>query len=103
MSTKKSMSLFQATQISPMLSRLSDLAMESTARLKAVEFLVPLAIRPHLKPGPIEEGEWCLIVSNSSVAAKARQLIPAMRSHLNNQGWTITSIRLKVQTNQKLP
>ncbi|OYU43309.1 MAG: hypothetical protein CFE44_19100 [Burkholderiales bacterium PBB4] len=95
---KKSISLLQATQNSPTLARLSDLAQDSSARLKAIQALLPSSIRPSIKPGPIEGTEWCLILSNNSVAAKIRQLSPALLAHLNSKGWEVTSIRLKVQT-----
>ena len=100
MSLKKSVSLFQATQNSPILARLSDLALDSSARLEAVETLLPVAIRTSIKPGPIDGTEWCLILSNSAVAAKVRQLLPALQSLLNSKGWKVNSIRLKVQTSK---
>ncbi len=98
MSHKKSVSLYQATQNSPTLARLSDLALDSSARLRAIELLLPMPIRRSIKPGPIDGTEWCLILSNSAVAAKVRQLLPALQAHLNSKGWEVTSIRLKVQT-----
>lgn len=100
MSLKKTVSLYQATQESPTLARLSDLALDSSARLKAIELLLPATIRPSIKAGPIEGTEWCLILSNSAVAAKVRQLLPALQAHLNTRGWEINSIRLKVQTSK---
>lgn len=98
MSSKKTVSLFHATQISPTLARLSGLALDSSARLKAVELLLPLSLRPYIKAGPVDGDEWCLILSNGAVAAKVRQLVPSLQSHLNSKGWEVTSIRLKVQT-----
>jgi hypothetical protein len=100
MSLKKTVSLYQATQESPTLARLSDLALDSSARLKAIELLLPATIRSSIKAGPIEGTEWCLILSNSAVAAKVRQLLPALQAHLNTRGWEINSIRLKVQTSK---
>jgi hypothetical protein len=79
---------------------LSDLALDSSARLKAIELLLPATIRSSIKAGPIEGTEWCLILSNSAVAAKVRQLLPALQAHLNTRGWEINSIRLKVQTSK---
>ncbi len=100
MSLKNSFSVLQATQNSPTFALLTELAMESNRRLKTIEFLVPPATRPFLKPGPIEGTTWCLILSNGAVAAKVRQLIPALLAHLNSEGWQVTSIRLKIQTSK---
>jgi len=100
MSLRKPLSLYQATQNSPTFARLSDLASDSSARLKAIEPLLPIAIRPSIKPGPIDGAEWCLILSNSAIAAKVRQLLPALQAHLNSKGWEVNSIRLKVQTSK---
>jgi ethanolamine ammonia-lyase small subunit len=38
-----------------------------------------------------------LLVSSNAVAAKLRQLLPALQAHLNNKGLGVTSIRIKVQ------
>lgn len=89
--------LLQATQESPTLARLSELATDSSARLKAVETLIPSSLRKAVKAGPIEGGVWCLILDNNAVAAKIRQLLPSMESHLRSKGWEVSAIRLKVQ------
>lgn len=89
--------LLQATQDSPTLARLTALSRDSVARLKAIEPLIPVTLRPAIKAGPIEGPEWCLIVSNAAAAAKIRQILPALESHLRTKGWEINSIRLKVQ------
>jgi hypothetical protein len=93
-----SVTLLQATQDSPTLARLADLAMESTARLKAVQLLIPAQLRSAIKAGPIEGPVWCLILDNNAVAAKLRQLLPSMEAHLRSKGWEVNAIRLKVQT-----
>lgn len=94
---KHSITLLQATQESPTLANLTRLAMESSARLKSIEFLIPAALRPAVKAGPIEGATWCLILDNNTVAAKIRQLLPSMGAHLRSKGWDVNSIRLKVQ------
>ncbi len=93
----RSVTLLQATQESPMLARLSSLTADSVARLKAIESLIPDNLRAAIKPGPIEEATWCLIVNNNATAAKIRQLLPAFQAHLRTKGWEVNSIRLKVQ------
>ena len=93
--------LQQAAEDSPSLARLSQLARESGERLKAVELLIPLALRTTVRPGPIEGSSWCLLVGSNAAAAKLRQVLPALQTCLRDRGWEVTSIRLKVQTGQK--
>jgi hypothetical protein len=76
---------------------LADLAIDSSARLKAIQSLIPASLRPAIQAGPIEGLSWCLILDNAAVAAKLRQLLPALQAHLQTKGWEINSIRLKVQ------
>ena len=89
--------LQQACQEAPTLARLSELSADSVARLKAIEPLIPTALRSALKAGPIEGTAWCLLLSNSAAAAKIRQLLPALKAHLRSKGWEVDSIRLKIQ------
>lgn len=93
----QSFTLLQATQDSPTLARLTGLAMESSARLKSIEPLIPAALRKAVRAGPIEGTVWCLILDNNAVASKIRQLLPSLESHLRTKGWEISVIRLKVQ------
>ena len=87
----------QAAQQSPTLARLAAAAQDSQTCLKLLNHLLPAALRTGLQAGPLENGEWCLLAANSAVAAKLRQLSPALLAHLRSQGWQVTSIRIKVQ------
>lgn len=91
-------SVQQATQESPTLARLTALTRDSSARLQAIEALIPPGLRPALQAGPIEGTCWCLLVRNTSAAAKVRQLLPAFQAHLRSRGWEVQSIRLKIQS-----
>jgi hypothetical protein len=93
--------LLQAAEDSPTLARLAELARESAERLKAIEPLIPAALRRAVQPGPIEGPSWCLLVSNNAAAAKLRQVLPALQARLLDCGWQVTSIRLKVQSSQR--
>ena len=86
----------QAAENSPSLARLTERVRESNDRLKAIESLLPEALRPAVKAGPIEDGAWCLLVSGNAAAAKIRQLIPLIQARLLGKGWKVTSIRLKI-------
>ena len=92
-----SVTLLQASQDSPTLARLTELTRDSVARLKAIESLIPVALRQTVTAGPIEGPVWCLILKNNAAAAKIRQILPALESHLRAKGWEVNSIRLKVQ------
>jgi hypothetical protein len=93
--------LREAAEGSPTLARLTQLARESGDRLKAVESLIPPALRPLVRPGPIDGSTWCLLVDGSAAAAKLRQVLPALQSQLNSRGWQVNSIRLRVGSGQK--
>lgn len=95
-----SVTLLQATQDSPTLALLSELAMDSAARLKSIEPLIPLSLRSTVQAGPIEGTQWCLILDNNSVAAKIRQLLPSLQAHLRSNGWEVNSIRLKIRASK---
>jgi len=96
----RSITVLQATQDSPAFARLADLATESTARLRDIQPLIPAALRSTIHAGPIDGTNWCLLLDNSAVAAKVRQLLPALESHLRSKGCEVTAIRLKVQTSR---
>lgn len=89
--------LQQAAQESPTFARLAGLVRDSSARLNAIRTLLPAPLRASVQAGPFEEGVWCLLVSSNAIAAKLRQLVPAMQAHLNHQGMPVSSIRIKVQ------
>lgn len=96
----QSITLQQATEASPTLARLADLARDSLARLKAIEPLIPPPLRAAVRPGPVDASQWCLLLANNAAAAKMRQLIPALEAHLRAKGWEDRSIRLKVQNSR---
>jgi hypothetical protein len=90
------LSIHQAAENAPSLARLTELVQESNDRLKSIESLLPAALRPAIKAGPIDGESWCLLVSGNAAAAKVRQLIPLIQDRLLNKGWKVTSIRLKI-------
>lgn len=94
---KHALTLLQATQESPTLARLADLAADSSARLKAVQMLIPPSLRGTVQAGPVEGATWCLLVGSAAAAAKLRQLLPALEAHLRSSGWEVQAIRLKVR------
>ncbi len=82
-----------------MLAVLAELSRDSQDRLRAIEPLIPASLRHSIQAGPIEGDAWCLLVSNTTAAAKLRQLVPTLLSTLNRRGWMVNSLRIKVQSN----
>jgi len=95
--TPDAMRLQQALQRSEPLARLRLLMRESNARFDAIRSTLPPALAPHVKPGPVDEAGWSLLAANASVAAKLRQLQPRLEAVLQEGGWPVSTIRIKVQ------
>ena len=98
-------SIEEATQESPTLAKLMDLSRESNAMLQSIQSLIPSALRPAVKAGPIDTTvngtTWCLIVEGNAAIAKLRQLLPKFLAHLLSTGKQVTDIRLKVRLANK--
>lgn len=93
----QTITLQQAAQESPTFALLMGRVRESSDRLHAIRALLPVALRASVQAGPIEDDAWCLLVSSNAVAAKLRQLLPALQAHLNSRDLGVASIRIKVQ------
>lgn len=87
----------QAAQESPVLAQLVDRLQASNQRLKAIQSLLPGPIRNAVQAGPIDNGQWCLLVSSNASAAKLRQLVPNLKTHLLVHGLPVQDIRIKVR------
>lgn len=92
------LTLQQAAEDSPTLAGLMARARDAAERLRAVEGLIPPAMRPALQAGPAEGDVWCILVKGSAAAAKLRQLSPMLVAQLRTKGWEVNAIRIKVQT-----
>jgi hypothetical protein len=91
------LSLEQAVSSAPSLAALQERVRESQRCLEQVKPLIPQSLRQHVKAGPIEDTEWCLLVGSAAASTKLRQLLPTMLVILNENGLKITAIRIKVQ------
>lgn len=94
----QAVTVLQALDQAPTLARLTALARASQEHLASISGLLPDALRPWVKAGPLEGQQWCLLAANNAVAAKLRQLVPALTAHLRAKGSEVTAIRIKVQT-----
>ena len=86
----------QALAGSEPLALLARRMRESQDRLAAIAPLLPLAMRNAVRAGPIDEAGWSLLASNNAVAAKLRQMLPALEAHLRTQGWNGPPLRVKL-------
>ena len=87
-----STALGQSEPLNSLLRRLHD----SRARLDTVAALLPEPLRPAVRPGPLDDAGWVLLVADSSAAAKLRQLMPALEAALLAAGWPVVPVRIKV-------
>jgi hypothetical protein len=81
----------ESNTIAGLLSRVD----ESKRCLDIVLKHIPLGLHTSAAPGPLNDGEWCLLVSNASAVAKFKQLTPMMLAIIQSNGIAVQSIRLK--------
>lgn len=93
---RESVSALQAVQRAPGLAGLAQIAKHSDQCLRLVTPLIPAGMLSAVQAGSMEEGQWCLLAANSSVAAKLRQLSPALAAHLRTHGHAVHEIRIKI-------
>jgi hypothetical protein len=94
-------SMDDAVGAAPVLAQLRDRVALSERCLSHVLPIIPSALRPHVKAGPIEGDQWCLLVGGAAASSKLRQLLPAIQAALSNHGIEMTTIRIKVQTTSR--
>ena len=79
------------------LQRLQQRIQESNARFEAIKECIPAALLSFIRPGPVDEGQWTLLVSNPAVATKLRHLQPLLEDALRAHDWPVGSLRIKIQ------
>ncbi|MFV0680338.1 DciA family protein [Ottowia sp.] len=89
--------LQDAIEQAPTLAQLSQRATASAACLRAVQPLLPPALRSAVRPGNLEDGHWCLLVPHNAAAAKLRQLVPTLVAALQSTNHPVNTIRIKVE------
>lgn len=91
-----SVSIDAALASSESLSRLGERVRTSQRCLATIAPLLPPGLREQVRPGPIDEEGWTLLVPNGAVSAKLRQLLPALQSRLAEAGSPQRAIRVRV-------
>jgi hypothetical protein len=89
--------VLRATEASATLAPLLERIRQSQQMWSDIRSLIPPQMRDSVQPGKWEDGVWCLLVRSGAIAAKLRQLAPALLSTLTGRGWQVSAIRLKVQ------
>jgi hypothetical protein len=70
---------------------------ESQQRLEAITPLLPPGLARELRPGPIDDEGWSVLVSNAAVAAKLRHLLPRLDEALAARSFRALPIRVRVR------
>jgi hypothetical protein len=94
--SRPSTSIEAALASSDALTRLSDRLRRSNACFELVAPLLPGPLRTQVRPGPIDDEDWALLVPHAAAAAKLRQLLPALAAHLRSAGAGPVTIRVRI-------
>jgi len=96
--TAKQTSVMDAIEHSDTLSSMLSLQRRSMLFLKTIEPVLPPGLSEQMLAGPIEDDVWCVLVKHNAAAAKLRQLLPAICSHLRSKGYNVQQVRLKLMS-----
>ncbi len=80
------------------LARLSERLRASQACLAAVAPLLPQSLQHQLRPGPIDDQSWTLLVPHGAASAKLRQCLPLLNARLAELGHPPREIRVRILT-----
>ena len=94
--SRSSLALADALEQSRPLANLLERLQQSQARFAAIRESLPDILRDQVRPGPIDDAGWSLLVPSGAVASKLRQLLPELQAALIAQGWPETPIRIRV-------
>ena len=90
----------QAVQASPVLSSMFERVAYSQSLFSLVLPQVPPSLHGQMAAGPVDEGVWCILITNPAVATKLRHLRPNLLAAVQSAGHPITDIRLKIRKPQ---
>jgi len=89
--------LQEAMGLAQPLERLQRLIQESQALFDVIRPLLPPALVDQVRPGPVDDTGWTLLVAHGAAAAKLRQCQPSLQKALQAKGWERTAIRIRIQ------
>jgi len=93
----RNLALARALDRSEPLAGLLQRIRESRERFEIICVLLPAALRGSVRPGPLDEAAWSVLVDHAAGAAKLRQMLPDLQSALAERGWPQPAIKIKIQ------
>ncbi len=93
-----SMPVAEALRRSAPLAALRERLKDSGERFEAIRASLPPGLANQVAPGSVDAEGWSVLAANAAVAAKLRQLRPRLEAILQQRGWQVSAIRIKVQT-----
>ncbi len=70
---------------------------ESERRLAVVSPRLPPGLAALVRPGPLDDEAWVLLVEHASAAAKLRQCLPTLEAALAAQGIVGPALKIKIR------
>ena len=84
--TTGTLALGEALGRSEPLGNLLQRLQASRARFDAIAALLPEPLRAEVRPGPLDDAGWSLLVSGGAAASKLRQMAPQLDAELRPPG-----------------
>lgn len=85
--------LAESAALAGLLARVRD----SERRLALVAPLLPPGLAALVRPGPLDDEAWVLLVEHASAAAKLRQCLPTLQAALVAQGIVGPTLKVKIR------
>lgn len=98
---KGAASLSAWARVSPPIAALRDAATLSHQMWQSARPLLPPALLDGVQAGRWQDGVWSLTASSSAVAAKLSQFKPTLLRHLQDRGFALRDMRIRVQPRAK--
>ena len=93
----RNLALARALDHSEPLAGLLRRVRESRERFDAIRGLLPPALLASVRPGPLDESAWSVLVDHAAAAAKLRQMLPDLQSALADRGWPQPAVKIRIQ------
>jgi hypothetical protein len=95
--------LQQWMQRTPTLVQLRQQALDSQRMWQTLLGGLPPALAGAVQPGRCAQTDWSLSVSSPAVAAKLKLFLPLLLRRLQQEGWPVQRIAVRVRDPQALP